>query len=141
MANAYINLYTGTVTAGGTDGTAVSTGDTETSPVSVTLNATKAETAIVKCALRCETGYKTSGDTKITFTGTSAAKWQVAADNSYADATAAAAAATFASTLTISTSIAATNTIVWLKALSSTDESPANDTTADLQVDTTVVAG
>ena len=29
MANAYINLYTGTVTAGGTDGTAVSTGDTE----------------------------------------------------------------------------------------------------------------
>ena len=48
-------------------------------------------------------------------------------------------AATFASTLTISTAIAATNTIVWLKALSSTDESPANDTTADLQVDTTVV--
>lgn len=140
MANKYINLYTGNPTAGGTDGTAVSTGDTETSPVSVTLNATKAETAIVKCALRCETGYKTSGDTKLTFTGTSAAKWQIAADNSYADATAAA-AATFASTLTISTSIAATNTIVWLKALSSTDDSPANDTAADLQVDTTVVAG
>ena len=138
MANAYINLYTGTVTAGGTDGTAVSTGDTEASPVSVTLNATNSETAIVKCALRCETGYKTSGDTKITFTGTSAAKWQVAADNSYADATAAA-AATFASTLTISTSIAATNTVVWLKALSSADESPANDTGTDLKVDCTVV--
>ena len=138
MANAYINLYTGTVTAGGTDGTAVSTGDTETSPVSVTLNATNAETAIVKCALRCETGYKTSGDTKITFTGTNAAKWQVAADNSYADATAAA-AATFASTLTISTAIDATNTVVWLKALSSADESPANDTGTDLKVDCAVV--
>ena len=140
MANAYINLYTGTVTAGGTDGTAVSTGDTETSPVSVTLNATNAETAIVKCALRCESGYKTSGNTVITFTGTSTAKWQIASDNNYADATAAA-AATFATSLTISTAINATNTIVWLKALSSADESPANDTTADLQVDTTVVAG
>ena len=138
MANAYINLYTGNPTAGGTDGTVVSTGDTETSPVSVTLNATKAETAIVKCALRCETGYKTSGDTKITFTGTNAAKWQVAADNSYADATAAA-AATFATSLTIPTAIDATNTIVWLKALSSTDESPANDTGTDLKVDCTVV--
>ena len=137
MANAYINLYTGNPTAGGTDGTVVSTGDTETSPVSVTLNATNAETAIVKCALRCEAGYKTSGDTKITFTGTSAAKWQVAADNSYADATAAA-AATFASTLTIPTAIDATNTIVWLKALSSADESPANDTGTDLQVACTV---
>ena len=137
MANVCINLYTGNPTAGGTDGTVVSTGDTETSPVSVTLNATNSETAIVKCALRCETGYKTSGDTKITFTGTSAAKWQVAADNSYADATAAA-AATFASTLTISTSIAATNTVVWLKALSSADESPANDTGTDLQVACTV---
>ena len=138
MANAYINLYTGTVTAGGTDGTAVSTGDTETSPVSVTLNATKAETAIVKCALRCETGYKTSGDTKTTFTGTSTAKWQVAADNNYADATAAA-AATFATSLTISTAIDATNKVVWLKALSSADESPANDTGTDLQVACTVV--
>ena len=140
MANKYINIYAGNPTAGGTDGTAVSTGDTEASPVSVTLNASNAETAIVKCALRCNSGYNTSGNTVITFTGISTAKWQVAADNNYADATAAA-AATFASTLTISTSIAATNTIVWLKALSSTDESPANDTTADLQVDTTVVAG
>ena len=138
MANAYINLYTGTVTAGGTDGTAVSTGDTETSPVSVTLNATNAETAIVKCALRCDTGYKTSGDTKLSFTGTSSTKWQVASDNNYADATAAA-AATFATSLTISTAIDATNTIVWLKALSSADESPANDTTTDLQVDCTVI--
>lgn len=138
MANAYINLYTGTVTAGGTDGTAVSTGDTETSPVSVTLNTTNSETAIVKCALRCESGYKTSGDTKITFTGTSSTKWQISADASYADATAAA-AATFMSSLTISTAINATNTIVWLKALSSTDESPANDTTTDLQVDATLV--
>ena len=138
MANTYINLYTGNPTAGGTDGTAVSAGDTETSPVSVTLNATKAETAIVKCALRCDTGYKTSGDTKITFTGTSSTKWQIAADNSYADATAAA-AATFATSLTIPTAIDATNTVVWLKALSSADESPANDTGTDLQVDCTVV--
>lgn len=137
MANAYINLYTGNPTAGGTDGTAVSTGDTETSPVSVTLDATTAETKIVKCALRCEAGYKTSGDTKITFTGTSTAKWQVASDNNYADATAAA-AATFMSSLTIPTAIDATNTIVWLKALSSADESPANDTGTDLQVDCTV---
>ena len=71
MANAYINLYTGNPTAAGTDGTAVSTGDTEASPVSVTLNASNAETAIIKCALRCESGYKTSGNTVITFTGSS----------------------------------------------------------------------
>ena len=62
-------------------------------------------------ALRCDTGYKTEGDTTISFSGTTADKWLIATDANYADAKAAA-AATFATTLTIADSIGDTNKIL-----------------------------
>ena len=57
----YISLYMNNPTKGGTDGTAVSENMSQTSPVSVVLNATENEVKAVKAALRCAEGYKTSG--------------------------------------------------------------------------------
>ena len=131
--NAYLNLYMSNPTAGGTDGTAISLGDTETAPLSVTLDASTNEAKILKVAIRCESGFQTVGNTTIGFTGTSAAKWSIAADSSYADATAAA-AATYSSTLTISSAIGTTNTIFWVKASSSSDETPGSDTSVNITV-------
>ena len=72
---AYIHMYTG-ATGGGTDGTLVSE-NTGLAPITTAvLNATNNEIGDpIKLALRCETGYNTSGNTTITPTGTSAAKW------------------------------------------------------------------
>ena len=43
MANKYINIYAGNPTSGGTDATQVSTDGANTSPIAVTLDASKAE--------------------------------------------------------------------------------------------------
>ena len=80
----YASFYTASPTQGGTDGTALSENEVQTAPLSVTLDATKAESSIVKCAIRAATGYKTSGSTVIGFSGTDSAKWGIAADTSTA---------------------------------------------------------
>ena len=135
----YLNLYTNNPTAAGTDGTVISLSGAQTAPVSVTLDAAKAESKIVKCAIRCEAGYKTTGNTVISFTGTNAGKWSIADDANYSDATAAA-AGTYASSLTISNEIGKTNKIFWLKAVSSSDENPTSDTSVSINVQTIVQA-
>lgn len=139
MAQAYIHIYINNPTSAGSDGTQVSEDGTQTSPLSVTLDASKGESKIVKCAIRCTTGYKTSGSTVLTFTGTTKAKWSICPDASYADATAAA-AGTYSDTLTITDSIADKNVVFWVKAISSTDESPAKDTSVTLMTTATIVA-
>lgn len=58
MASSYINLYQGNPTAGGTDGTVVSTGDDFSSPINFDLNAEENESKVVPLALRTEAGYK-----------------------------------------------------------------------------------
>lgn len=57
----YHHIYTNNPTAGKTDGTIVSENRLFTSPISVTLNASQNEEKIIKCAIRCEEGYK-AGD-------------------------------------------------------------------------------
>lgn len=131
MANKYINIYAGNPTAGGTDGTQVSTDGANTSPITVTLDASKSESATVKCAIRCETGYKVVGDVTIAPTGTNATKWAVAYDNT-ATADAAPADSKFGASITVP-NVAATNVVFWVKAMSSADEDPANDTTVKIQ--------
>lgn len=51
----YIKMYAGNPTAGGTDGTEVSSNGTLTSPINAMVSA--GQTATVKCAVRCLTGY------------------------------------------------------------------------------------
>lgn len=133
----YIHVYKGTVTSGGTDGTQVSEG-TGATPISVgPLDAsTNEESAAIKLAARCESGYQTSGNTVITPVGTTAAKWALAPDNAGVPGTWGA----YGSALTISSVIGATNQLFWAKAKATSDENPANDTSVDLQVAATIVA-
>lgn len=133
----HLHLYMNNPTSGGVDGTEISS-DSETLPLSVTLDASKAESKAMKCAVRCDTGYQIEGDTEIYFEGTNASKWQVAPDNSYTDADNALNMATWANTLTLAT-VAATNAVFWVKAMSSTDEDPQNDRTVDLIAEGLVV--
>lgn len=93
----------------------------------------------VKCAVRCDTGYYIEDNTTISFVGTNTAKWKVAEDNNYADAAAALANATWLDTIALA-NVADTNTIFWVKAMSSADENPQNDTSVDVQAEGLVVA-
>ena len=51
MSNKYINLYMGDVTEGGSDGIPISTDNTETSPLEITLDAANNESKTVKVAV------------------------------------------------------------------------------------------
>lgn len=128
MANPYMNLYMGNPTAGGTDGTIVSLDGSQTSPVTFTLDATEEESGTQVLALRCEDGYRTEGDTEITFTGTTAYKWSASLDGSYYD-----------DSITIESSIGTRNTLFYVQASSSDDESPRNDTSVLIKVTAKVV--
>lgn len=124
MAN-QLHIYINNPTAGGMDGTEASTG-AGTSPIAVTLDAAKNEEAAVKCAVRCDEGFKIDGDVSIAISGDSADKWKVAADASYADSAAALSSATWEDTLSLS-NVADGNVLFWAKAASSSTESPQKD--------------
>jgi hypothetical protein len=134
---AYIHVYTGTVTAGGTNGTAVSEGTGAAPITTAVLSASSNEVGSwIKCAVRCDTGYKTSGTTTITPTGTTAAKWDLAPDNAGSAGT----AVGYGNALSIATEIGATNTLFWTRAKATSDEAPVNDTSVDLVVAATIVS-
>jgi hypothetical protein len=129
---AYYHVYQGSVTEGGTNGTQVSE-DTESSPISVTLNATNnEESSSITLAIRCETGYNTTGNTSITPTGTSASKWCLSNDGTNWG--------TYGSALTISSTIGTTNTLFYAKAKAVDTETPVNDTTVNLVCSATIQA-
>lgn len=130
---AYIHLYQGTPTSGGTDGTQVSEAGAQTAPVAFTLNATNNQVGTaLKAAIRCDSLYQTTSgvNTTITPTGTTAAKWRLAPDSAGSPGTWAA----YGAALTITTQIVATNTIFWIEAEATSDEAPTNDTTVSLQI-------
>lgn len=129
--NNYINLYMNNPTAGGTDGTVISTDNAENAPLTAVLDASQSESKIMKCAVRCESGYEAQAGALLGASGTTASKWTFALDNNYADAEAAA-SAVYASQIIFPNAIDTTNTIFWAKAASSSDESPGNDITVNI---------
>lgn len=143
-----IKIYTGKVTSGGTDGTAVSEG-TELAPITGTLvvDSSNGASTAIKCAIRCDSGYTTSGNTLLktmtesngTHTDYSGTNVQLAADNSYADAAAALSGATWVNSLTL-TGVGATNKIFWVKMAAAAGTSIANDASIDIYHNATVVA-
>lgn len=135
MAN--IHLYKGNPTAGGTDGQLVSEG-TGANPVSVgPLNiVAEEESASIKLALRCETGYATSGNTTVSLVGINANMWALAPDNAGSPDTFGA----YGALLTISDVIGATNHIIWVKAKTVNTESPSNDTGVKIQIDCNITS-
>ncbi len=128
MANPYINLYMGNPSEGGTEGTIVSLDGNRTSPVTFTLDATEEESGVQALALRCEEGYSTIGDTEITFTGETASKWSASLDGAH-----------YSESVTISSPITAQNTLFYVRATSSNDENPKNDTSVCIKVTAKVV--
>ena len=135
MANK-LHIYMNNPTSRMKDGTEAST-DTETSPIAVLLDAAKEEEKAVKCAVRCDSGYKVEGAVTIKFVGTSAAKWKAAQDNNYTADTVLA-SADWKDTISLQ-SVGEGNVIFWVKAMSTSDESPKNDTTVDVQAEGLIV--
>ena len=140
----YISLYMNNPTNGGTDGTAVSENMSQTSPVSVVLNATENEAKAVKAALRCAEGYKTSGKTRVSFafwdgaayqdSGGSIEKWQVAMDSDFTEETALT-QAQWKSALEIEEIISSTNYCFWLKSTADSSEAPHTDKTVSIHIE------
>ena len=135
MANK-LHIYMNNPTSRMKDGTEAST-DTETSPIAVLLDAAKDEEKAVKCAVRCDSGYKAEGAVTIKFVGANAAKWKAAADNNYTADTVLA-SADWKDTIALQ-SVGEGNVIFWVKAMSTSDESPKNDTTVDVQAEGLIV--
>ena len=135
MANK-LHIYMNNPTSRMKDGTEAST-DTETSPIAVLLDAAKEEEKAVKCAVRCDSGYKVEGAVTIKFVGTKAAKWKAAQDNNYTADTVLA-SADWKDTISLQ-SVGEGNVIFWVKATSTSDESPKNDTTVDVQAEGLIV--
>lgn len=129
---AYIHMYKNNPTFGGTDGDLISEG-TGLNPLQVTLNATNnEESSPISLALRCESGYQTSGNTIITPVGITTSKWALSADNiTWED---------YGSHLVINSTIGEVNTIFYIKAKATSDEAPTNDTSVMLQVQATIGA-
>ena len=135
MANK-LHIYMNNPTNRMKDGTEAST-DTETSPIAVLLDAAKEEEKAVKCAVRCDSGYKVEGAVTIKFVGKNAAKWKAAQDNNYTADTVLA-SADWKDTISLQ-SVGEGNVIFWVKATSTSDESPKNDTTVDVQAEGLIV--
>ena len=129
----HIHIFMNNPTAGAVDGTEISSGD-NTLPLTFLLDASESESQAEKCAVRCDTGYKISGNLSIYFEGTSSAKWQVATDNNFSDSADALTSADWQNSITLS-DVAAANVIFWVKATSSSDENPQNDTSVKLKAD------
>ena len=106
--------------------------------IAVTLDAAKNEEAAVKCAVRCDEGFKIDGDVSIAISGDSADKWKVAADDSFADGAAALSTATWGDTLSLP-NVAAANVVFWAKASSSSTETPQKDASVTISATGKVV--
>lgn len=121
--NPYINAYH--------NDTLISQGD-GSAPLNVgPLNAsTEEQSAAIPVKLQCEAGYKTVGNTVVSFEGTSNAKWTVCDTE----------LGVYQSTLTLSSEINAVGTTIYVKAKATSDEAPSNDTSVDIKVSTTIAA-
>lgn len=134
----HLRVYMNNPTAGTIDGTEISSGDNSL-PLTLILDANNSETKVVKCAVRCDSGYEIEGDTAVYFEGTNAAKWKVAPDDNYFDSDAAVADAAFANVIILS-DVDTLNKCFWVKASSSPNENPMNDRSVKLVAEGLVVA-
>lgn len=126
-ANTYINIYSGTVTAGGTDGTLISNGD-NSSPLSLVVNSSDTTPeAVAACAIRCQPTYNAS-DVTISFDGTNASQWSICDTET----------GTYGSSLTLSSDVLTTNTLFYVKATATAGEEPKIDTSVKIRTVATI---
>lgn len=122
MANAYVNIYKNNPTAGGTDGTAVSTGGTFTSPISFTLDASQNENQTVKLSIRTENGYVVNNAT-ISDQGDTNDRMKLCKTEN----------GTFTDSISF-TQVTSTNQIFYARASSSDTENPQTDRSISFKV-------
>lgn len=130
MANPFLNAYQGNPTEGGTDGTIISTDGAQTAPLVANLDASQNESKKIKCALRCESGYTTYGDTVIQDNNDVNDRWKFSLTEN----------GTYSDSITISSAISTVNTIFWAQASSSSLEAPSRDTSVSVRVNTVIQA-
>ena len=132
-----LHIYMNNPTEGGKDGTEVSSG-TELAPISILLDAGKGEQKAVKCAVRCENGFHIDGTLTVKFIGEHADKWKVALDNKYTAETVLD-SAEWKDVISLQ-NVRDTNTVFWVKAVSTADEKPQQDTSVDIQAEGLLVS-
>ena len=139
-----IKIYKGTVTAGGTDGTLVSSGTglnpIESGAIKVPASDYQ-EGSWIKLAVRCDNGYETVEDTsrhaRISIEDSAGVTyWQLAPDDSGQAGT----PEDWGDPLDFLTKIGDTNTIFWARARVAYTEEPANDASVDFKVAATIGA-
>jgi hypothetical protein len=144
MAESKIKIYKNSPTAGGTDGTLVSSG-TGLNPIesgAIKVPASDYQEGIwIKLAVRCDNGYETVEDSsrhaRISIVDSAGVTmWQLAPDNAGNAGT----PEDWGDPLDFLTKIGATNTIFWARARVAHTEEPANDTSVDIQVAATIGA-
>lgn len=130
MANPYINLYMNSPTAGGTDGTAISTDGTYTAPLTVTLNASTNESKKIRLAIRTTSGYQTYSSTTISDSNDTNDRWKLCLteDGTYTDS------------ITIDDIITDSNKVFWVQASAANSEEPITDRSVSLEVQAVIIA-
>lgn len=121
-ATDYINVYKNNPTAGGTDGTAVSTGGDFTAPISFNLDASENEEKVLPLAIRTETGYVATEVTIEDQNDTNDRLKLCLTENG-----------TFTDSISIG-SVSAVNTLFYAKASSASTENPQTDRTVSFKV-------
>lgn len=116
----YINVYKNNPTANGTDGTAVSTDGSFSSPIDFVLDAAQNESKTIKLAIRTESGYKTTGTTIITDKNDTNDRLKLCWTEN----------GTFADSISTAEEITSKNKIFYAKASASDSERPQTDRTA-----------
>ena len=144
-----LSIYTGNVTGGAKDGTFVSRERAMTAPISVLLDSSNGESKCIKCAIRCNSGYKTSGTTTIGFmywdgtnyqiNGGAMGRFKIALDNGYTEDNVDA-NASWVDSIDITDEITDTNVVFWIKISSVLGEAPVRDNTISLTAKGVVVA-
>ena len=127
---ALINLYQGAVTAGGTNGTQVSTDGAYSMPIVFELDASQNETKTVALAIRTDSGYATTGTVTVADYGDTNDRLKLCWTQN----------GTFTDSITTTNAITATNTLFYCKASSDSTESPSTDRSASLRVTAKIVA-
>ena len=132
-----IKIYKGTVTAGQTNGTLVSSG-TGASPIESGMIDVPAsdyqDGDWIKLAARCDAGYKTveNGGKHASISivdSTSVTMWQLAPDDEGQAGT----PQSWGAALDFTSEIGATNTIFWARARAASTEEPVNDTSVQIK--------
>jgi hypothetical protein len=120
---AYIHVYH--------NGQKISEGDGTNPLVIGPLNASENEVSEPKALqIKCEPGFKTYGDTTVSFEGPTADKWMICETEH----------GSYTSSLTISTEVDENGKTVYVKGKATDTESPANDVTVDILLSTVIQA-